>query len=83
MPRLMDEKAALKLVLAIMIRAAGRWCPVSVTDLERHQLRLLRAEVGLDSGWTPRQQQPNPKPPQGGRRMINRSTVYRIARGAA
>jgi putative transposase len=47
-PRLMDEKAALKLVFATMIRAAERWCRVSVTDLERHQLKLLRAELGLD-----------------------------------
>jgi hypothetical protein len=31
-----------------MIRAAKRWCRVSVTDLERHHLRLLRAELGLD-----------------------------------
>jgi putative transposase len=47
-PRLMDEKAALKLVFATMIRAAERWCRVSVSDLERHQLQLLRAELGLD-----------------------------------
>jgi putative transposase len=47
-PRLMDEKAAVKLVFATMIRAAGRWCRVSITDLERHQLKLLRAELGLD-----------------------------------
>jgi putative transposase len=47
-PRLMDEKAALKLVFATMIRAAGRWCRVSITDLERHQLKLLRADLGLD-----------------------------------
>jgi hypothetical protein len=45
-PRLMDEKAAMK--LATMIRAAERWCRVSVSDLEGHQLRLLRAELGLD-----------------------------------
>jgi putative transposase len=47
-PRLMDEKAALKLVFATMIRAAGRCCRVSITDLERHQLKLLRADLGLD-----------------------------------
>ena len=47
-PRLMDEKAAMKLVFATMIRAADRWCRVSVSDLERHQLKLLRAELGLD-----------------------------------
>ncbi len=47
-PRLMDEKAAMKLVFATMIRAADRWSRVSVSDLERHQLTLLRAELGLD-----------------------------------
>jgi putative transposase len=47
-PRLRDEKAALKLAFATMIRAAQRWCRVSVNDLERHQLALLRAELGLD-----------------------------------
>jgi hypothetical protein len=31
-----------------MIRAANRWCRVSISDLERHQLALLRAELGLD-----------------------------------
>jgi hypothetical protein len=30
-----------------MIRAAERWYRVSI-DLERHQLKLLRAELGLD-----------------------------------
>jgi transposase-like protein len=47
-PRPMEEKAAMKLVFATMIRAAERWCRVSVSDLERHQLKLLRAELGLD-----------------------------------
>ncbi|SRR5579875_790230 len=43
-----DEHAAMKLVFATMIRAAQRWCRVSISDLERHQLRLLRAELGID-----------------------------------
>jgi putative transposase len=43
-----DEKSAMKLVYATMIRAADRWCRVSISDLERHQLGLLRAELGLD-----------------------------------
>jgi len=47
-PRLSDDKAALKLAFATMIRAAERWCWVSVNDSERHQLALLRAELGLD-----------------------------------
>jgi hypothetical protein len=38
----------MKLVFATMIRAADRWCRVSISDLERHQLKLLRAELGLD-----------------------------------
>jgi putative transposase len=47
-PRLMTERATMKLAFATMIRAAERWCRVSINDLERHQLKLLRAELGLD-----------------------------------
>jgi putative transposase len=47
-PRLMNEKAAMKLVFATMIRAAERWSRVSITDIERHQLKLLRIDLGLD-----------------------------------
>ena len=46
--RFNDERSAMKLIFATMIRAADRWCRVSITDLERHQLKLLRAELGLD-----------------------------------
>ncbi len=56
-PRLMSERATMKLAFAAMIRAADRWCRVSINDLERHQLRLLRAELGLDP--PPVQDQPN------------------------
>jgi hypothetical protein len=38
----------MKLVLATMIRTAQGWCRVSISDLERHQLELLRTELGLD-----------------------------------
>jgi hypothetical protein len=38
----------MKLVFATLIRAADRWCRVSISDLEHHQLALLRAELGLD-----------------------------------
>jgi hypothetical protein len=38
----------MKLVFATLIRAADRWCRVSISALERHQLTLLRAELGLD-----------------------------------
>jgi hypothetical protein len=37
-----------RVVFATLIRAADRWCRVSISDLERHQLTLLRAELGLD-----------------------------------
>lgn len=47
-PRLMTERSAMKLAFATMIRTAERWCRVSVSDLECHQLRLLRAELGFD-----------------------------------
>ena len=47
-PRLTDEKVALKLVYATMIRAVERWCRVPISDLERHQLTLLRTALGLD-----------------------------------
>jgi putative transposase len=47
-PRFTDEKTAMKLVFATLVRAADRWCRVSVSDLERHQLKLLRAELGID-----------------------------------
>lgn len=38
----------MRLVFATMTRAAERWCRVCVSDLECHQLKLLRAELGLD-----------------------------------
>src|ERR687884_89265 len=47
-PRFNDERSAIKLVFATMIRAAERWCRVPISHLERHQLKLLRAELGLD-----------------------------------
>jgi len=47
-PRLLDEKSAMKLVFATLIRTAERWSRIAVSDLERHQLRLLRQELGID-----------------------------------
>ncbi|MFQ5968726.1 MAG: transposase [Acidimicrobiia bacterium] len=47
-PRLLDEKSAMKLVFATLIRCAQRWSRVSISDLERHQLQLLRQELGID-----------------------------------
>ncbi len=46
--RFTDERSAMKLVFAAMIRSAERWCRVSISDIERQQLKLLRAELGLD-----------------------------------
>lgn len=47
-PRLLDEKAAMKLVFATLIRVSDRWQRIPVSDLERQQLRLLRRELGID-----------------------------------
>ncbi len=47
-PRLMDEKSAMKLVFATLIRVSERWSRVSVSQLERKQLELLRWELGID-----------------------------------
>ena len=47
-PRLMDEKSAMKLVFATLIRVSERWSRVSVSELERKQLGLLRRELGID-----------------------------------
>jgi putative transposase len=47
-PRLMDEKSAMKLVFATLIRVSERWSRVSVSELERQQLKLLRRELGID-----------------------------------
>jgi putative transposase len=49
-PRLLDEKSAMKLVFATLIRVSDRWQRVAVSDLERQQLRLLRQELGIDHG---------------------------------
>jgi transposase-like protein len=56
-PRLMSERATMKLAFATMTRSAERWCRVSINDLERHQLKLLRAQLGLDP--PPVQDRPN------------------------
>lgn len=47
-PRFTDERSAMKLVFAVLIRAAERWSRVSISELERVQLKLLRRELGLD-----------------------------------
>lgn len=47
-PRFTDERSAMKLVFATLIRVSDRWCRLAVSDLERAQLRQLRRELGLD-----------------------------------
>ena len=47
-PRFTNEKSAMKLVFATLIRASERWSRVSVSELERKQLGLLRRELGID-----------------------------------
>jgi hypothetical protein len=68
----------MKLVFATLIRAADRWCRVSISDLERHQLTLLRAQLGLDPPSQHRQ--PQDQPTQAHRRMISRPPIYRTLR---
>jgi putative transposase len=60
-PRLMSERATMKLAFATMIRSAQRWCRVSINDLERHQLGLLRIELGLDPPPTRKDQTEAPR----------------------
>jgi putative transposase len=48
-PRLMDEKSAMKLVFATLIRVSERWSRVSFSELERQRLKLLRRELGIES----------------------------------
>lgn len=44
----LDEKSAMKLVFATLIRVSERWSRVSVSELERRQLGLLRRQLGID-----------------------------------
>jgi putative transposase len=47
-PRLLDEKSAMKLVFATLMRVSERWSRVSISELERKRLGLLRRELGID-----------------------------------
>jgi transposase-like protein len=47
-PRFSDERQAMKLVFAVLARAAQRWSRVPMSELERAQLALLRQELGID-----------------------------------
>jgi len=46
-PRFFSEKSCLKLVFATLRRASQRWQGVTMTEIERQQLKLLRRELGL------------------------------------
>lgn len=59
-PRLLDEKSAMKLVFATLIRTAQRWSRIAVSDLERHQLALLRQELGIDPPPTNKKEDTTP-----------------------
>jgi len=57
-PRLLDERSAMKLVFATLIRCSERWQRISISELERQQLRLLRRELGLDPPPSEGERQP-------------------------
>jgi len=47
-PRFGDEKSAMKLVFATLMRVSDRWNRVSVSEIERQQLRPLHQQLGID-----------------------------------
>jgi hypothetical protein len=47
-PRFTGGRSAMKLVFAALIRCSERSSRVSITDIERHQLHLLREELRID-----------------------------------
>ena len=44
----MSEKTTMRHAFATMIRSAGCWCRVSINGIERHQLKSVRPDLGLD-----------------------------------
>jgi putative transposase len=46
-PHFLAEKACLKLVSSALWQTSQRWRRVTMTELERQQLALLRRELGL------------------------------------
>jgi putative transposase len=56
-PRFNDEKSAMKLVFATLIRASERWSRVSISELESKQLKLLRRELGIDPPPEPKRKE--------------------------
>ena len=57
-PPLMDEKSAMKLVFATLMRVSERWSRVSISELERKRLGLLRRELGIDPPPDERRREP-------------------------
>ena len=53
LPRFFSEKSCLKLVYAVLIRAAARWQAISITSTEYLQLTMLyeERELALPSNW--------------------------------
>ena len=47
LPRFFTEKSCLKLVYAVLIRAAQRWQRVHIGELEHEQIKLLYRELGI------------------------------------
>jgi putative transposase len=60
-PRLLDEKSAMKLVFATLMRVSERWSRVSISELERKQLELLRRELGIDPPPDKQRREPRPE----------------------
>ena len=48
LPRFFTEKSCLKLVYAVLIRAAKRWQAVHITELEHQQIQLLFQKQKID-----------------------------------
>ena len=53
LPRFFSEKSCLKLVSAVLIRAAARWQSIAITTTEYLQLKMLYEErsIALPSDW--------------------------------
>jgi putative transposase len=66
-PRLMDEKSAMKLVFATLMRVSKRWSRVSISELERKRLKLLRRELGIDP---PPEEEKRKPPRRGGNEVV-------------
>ena len=60
-PRLLDDKSAMKQVFATLMRVSERLSRVSVSELERKQLELLRRELGIDPPPDKQRREPRPE----------------------